>query len=88
MKNSDSAMNNRVITFRLLRKQLKNSLMNYNSNYQQLKLQHADQVDPSYPIPPQDHIGDTTPGDHINVLRQEIFDYVPPTVNKRGCCSL
>ena len=56
---------------------------------QQLKLQHADKVDPSYPIPPQDVIRDATPGDHINALRQEAFDYVPPTVNKkRGCCSL
>ena len=57
--------------------------MNYNSNYNNLNCKHADQVDPSYPVPPQDHIGDATPGDHINALRQEAFDYVPPTVNRK-----
>ena len=46
-------------------------------------MQYDDQVDPSYPVPPQDHIGDATPGDCINALRQEAFDYVPPTVNKK-----
>ena len=46
-------------------------------------MQHADQVDPSYPVPPQDHIRDATPGDCVTALRQEAFDYVPPTVNKK-----
>ena len=47
-------------------------------------MQHADQVDPLYPVPPQDPIREAAaPGDHINALRQEAFDYVPPTVNKK-----
>ena len=47
-------------------------------------MQHADQVDPLYPAPPQDPIREAAaPGDHINALRQEAFDYVPPTVNKK-----
>ena len=50
---------------------------------QQLKLEQAEEADPSYPVSPQDHIGDAIPGDHINALRWEAFDYVPPTVNKK-----
>ena len=41
-------------------------------------------MDPLYPVPPQDPIReDAIPGDRINALRQEAFDYVPPTVNKK-----
>ena len=39
-------------------------------------------------FPPQDHIGDATPGDCINALRQEAFDYVPPTVNKKRAAAV
>ena len=45
-------------------------------------------MNPSYPVPPQDHIGDATPGDHLSTLRWEAFDYVPPTVNKKRVAAV